>query len=71
MVNFDVSVKNVMYVKEIIFGIFLHVVAKIAKNLASIVDDSAITCDEVTESFDKEANFKENKAICKTPNYYI
>ena len=64
MVNFDVSVKNVMYVKEIIFGIFLHVVAKMEKKLASIVDDSAIT-------YDEEANFNKNKAICKTPNYYI
>ena len=71
MVNFDVSVKNVMYVKEIIFGIFLHVVAKMEKKLASIVDDSAITCDEVTESYDEEAKFNKNKAICKTPNYYI
>ena len=26
--NVDVSVKNVMYVKKIIFGILLHVVAK-------------------------------------------
>ena len=41
------------------------------KKLASIVDDSAITCDEVTESYDEEANFNKNKAICKTPNYYI
>ena len=27
-INVDVSVKNVMYVKEIIFGILLHVVRK-------------------------------------------
>ena len=29
MVNVDVSVKNVMYVKKIIFGILLHIVVKI------------------------------------------
>ena len=28
MINVYVSVKNVMYVKKIIFGILLHVVAK-------------------------------------------
>ena len=28
MINIDVSVKNIMHVKKIIFGIFLHVVAK-------------------------------------------
>ena len=31
MINVNVSVKNVMYVKEIIFGIILHVDAKIKK----------------------------------------
>ena len=30
-INVDVSVKNVMYVKNIIFGIVLHVIAKIEK----------------------------------------
>ena len=29
MVNVDVSVKNVMHAKKIIFGILLHVVVKI------------------------------------------
>ena len=29
MINVDVSVKNVMYVKKIMFGILLHVVIKI------------------------------------------
>ena len=30
-INVDVSVKNVIYVKKIIFEIFLHVVAKMEK----------------------------------------
>ena len=46
------------------------------KYLASIMDDSAITCDDVIGSYDKETktiptNFKEKKAICKTQNFYI
>ena len=28
MINVDVSVKNVMYAKKIVFGILLHVVVK-------------------------------------------
>ena len=32
-INVDVSVKNAMYVKKIIFGILLHVVVKI-KNIS-------------------------------------
>ena len=28
MINFDVNVKNVMYVKKIMFGILLHVIVK-------------------------------------------
>ena len=46
------------------------------KYLASIMDDSAITCDQVIESNDEETktiptNFNEKKAICKTQNFYI
>ena len=32
MINVDVSVKNVMYVKKIMFGILLHVIVKM-KNI--------------------------------------
>ena len=40
------------------------------------MDDSAITRDEIIESYDKEtktipANFNEKKAICKTQNFYV
>ena len=55
------------------------------KYLASIVDDSAITSDEIIESYDEETiikktipitktiptNFNERKATCKTRNFYI
>ena len=49
-INVDVSVKSIIYLKKIMFGILLHVIAK----MESIMDDSAIICDEVTESCDKE-----------------
>ena len=40
------------------------------------MDDSAIICDEVIQSYDEETktiptNFNENKAIYKTQNLYI
>ena len=67
-INFDVSVKNVIYVKKIISGILLH-----GKYLASVMDDSVITCDEVIESCDKETKTIPTnlKAICKMQNFYI
>ena len=40
MINVDVSVKN-MYVKKIIFGILLHVVAKMVN-----IDNLGITCEK-------------------------
>ena len=40
------------------------------KYLASIMDDSVITCDEVIESYNDEINFNAKKAICKTENFY-
>ena len=41
------------------------------KYLASIMDDSAITCDEIIDSYDEETNFNEKTEDCKTQNYYI
>ena len=35
-VNIDVSVKNAMYVKQIIFGILLHVVVKM-ENISQVL----------------------------------
>ena len=54
MINADASVKNIIHVKKIIFGILLHVVAK-------MVDK---------EGIDKEAksNNKETKKITKEVN---
>ena len=39
MINVGVRVKNIIYVKKIIFGILLHVVAKKGKYLANVMDD--------------------------------
>ena len=41
------------------------------KYLASIMEDSTIICDDIIKSYDEETNFKEEKAICKTQNFYI
>ena len=46
------------------------------KFLASIMDDSAIICDEVIKSYDEEiktipTNFNEKNITCKTQNFYI
>ena len=32
MINVDMNVKNVMYVKKTLFGILLHVIVKMEKN---------------------------------------
>ena len=49
---------------------------KNGKYLASTMDDPAITCDEIIESFEEETkaistNFNEKRATCKTQNFYI
>ena len=42
----DASVKNIIYVKKIMFGIVLHVILKM-ENIASIMD--TIFCDEIKD----------------------
>ena len=41
------------------------------KYVASIMDGSASTCNEVIELYDEETNFNEKKTTCKTQNFYI
>ena len=61
-INVDVNVKNVIYMKKIIFGIQLWKL----KYLASIMNDSAIICDEVIEPYNtKPTNFNEKKKNAK------
>ena len=45
------------------------------KYLAIIMDDSAITCDGIIESYEEETktvstNFNEKKGTCKRQNFY-
>ena len=49
VINIDASVIIVMYLKKIMFGIQQHVTVKMEKKLASIMDDSAVICNEVIE----------------------
>ena len=70
MTNVDVSVRNVMYVKKIMFGILLHVQLWRSKYSASIVDDSAIICDEFIDAdsdgkanLNAETNFNEKSNL--------
>ena len=73
MINVDLRVKNVMYVKKNKFRILLYVTAKNGKYITSAMDNSAITCDEIIESFDKETYFseKEQPEKRKTPIFYL
>ena len=41
------------------------------KYLASIMDDSVITCEEIIEPYIEKINFNEKKGICKIQNFYI
>ena len=65
----DVGVKSI-YMKKIIFGILLNVVAKIEK---ININDSVITCNAVIEEETKTVttNFNEKNAICKRQNFCI
>ena len=64
-INVNVSGRNIMYLKKIMFGILIHVMG-----------DSAIMDDEVVQSCNEEAktiltDFNLKKAACKTQNFYI
>ena len=65
--NNDVSVKNIMYVKKIWNPATCN--CENGKYLRSIMDDSAIICDEIT--YTEETNFNEKDMACKTQNFYI
>ena len=49
VININASVIIVMYLKKIMFGIQQHVIVKMEKKIASIMDDSAVICNEVIE----------------------
>ena len=52
-INVDVSVKKFMYVEKIVWSP-ATCICENGKYLASIMDESAIICDEVIKSYDEE-----------------
>ena len=51
-INEDMSVKFIINVENIIFGILLHVVARMEKIYLAFIDDSITTCNEIIEQYD-------------------
>ena len=49
-INVDVSIKYIMYVKKIMFGILLNVIVRMENIHQVLVDDSAFVCDEIIKS---------------------
>ena len=49
-INVDVSIKYIMYVKKIMFGILLNVIVRMGNIHQVLVDDSAFVCDEIIKS---------------------
>ena len=62
MINVDVSVKNVVYLKDYVCNIATSHCEN-GKYLASIMDDSAITCDEIIESYDDKTDFNNKNVL--------
>ena len=73
-INFNVRVKNVCE-KDYVWNPSTCNCEN-WKYLASIMDDSAIMCDEIIEPYHNETktiptNFNEEKTTCKRQNFYI
>ena len=65
IINADVSVKNVIYVEKNYIWNPATSNCKNGKQLASIMDDSRIMCDEIIESYNDETSTNEKKSTCK------
>ena len=72
-INVDVSVKNVMYVKNYYDYVWSRTTCSCenGKYLASIMDDSVIMCDEIIQSYNQgtktvTTNFNEKNILCRT-----
>ena len=75
LVNVDVAVKSIIYVKKIMFGNLLHVIMKIEKILQVLWMIQQLSVMKL-ESCDEEIkinppNFNEKKVTCKTDSSYI
>ena len=74
MIDVHMSVKKANYVKKNFFWNPATCSCENGKYLPSTIDDSAITCDEIIGSYDKEAktipkNFNEKKTTIKFKIY--
>ena len=49
-INVDVSIKYIMYVKKIMFGILPNLIVRMENIHQVLVDDSAFVCDEIIKS---------------------
>ena len=75
-INLDVSIKNVMYVKKDYVWNPSTCYCENGKYLAIIMDDLAIMCDEIIESYHNETKtiptyFNEEKTTWKRQNFNI
>ena len=77
MINVDVSVKNIIYVKKNCFWRPATCSCENSKYLASIIDDSVIMRDEIidadteTKSYDEETKTIPKNIVCETKSCYI
>ena len=70
-INVDASVKNIIYVEKDIWNPTTSSCENV-KHLASVIDDSMNTCDEIKEETKTApTNFNVKKVTCKTQNVYI
>ena len=75
MINVDVNVKNVIYVKKTMFAIMLHVIAKL-ENIQEVlwIIQQLCVIKLYSRTMKKQTistNFNEKKGISKTHNFYI
>ena len=68
-INVNVSVKNMIYVKKNYISNPVTCNCENGKYLASIMDDSAITCDEII--YAEDTNFNGKNITFKTQKFYI
>ena len=63
MTNHDVSVKNITYCEKGYTWKPATCNSENGKYLATIMDDSAIMCDEIIQSYKEETNFNEKSSL--------
>ena len=69
-INDGGSVKSIIYVKKIMFGILLHVTVKMENIQQALWMIQQLSVMKL-QSYDEEINFNESKAICKTDFYIL